>query len=297
MDRVMAATVFNHICDLGSLSAAARALGISRPMVSRYLDEMEKWAGARLIHRSSRRLTITPAGEDALMKTRTLARLSLDIAGATGREVPSGTLRVACAHFTAMHILAPMLPAFLARYPELRIEVEINNQPVSLVGERIDVAIRITDNPEPGTIARRLGDCESVLCASPDYLHRYGTPQTSEELAQHNCLYYSGFAGKSWHFLDEQGEPISVAIKGNLSAGISSLLCEAALAGMGIALVPEKEAREGLAQEKLVRLLPHLQPRQLAVYGLYLSREHQPAALRLFLEAVQGAMRDGEACS
>ena len=290
MDRVMAATVFNHICDFGSLSAAARALGLSRPMVSRYLDEMEKWAGARLIHRTSRRLTITPAGEEALVKTRTLAQLSQAIGAASAADIPSGTLRVACAHFTAMHILAPMLPGFLARYPELRIEVEINNQPVSLVGERIDVAIRITDNPEPGAIARRLGDCESVLCASEAYLRQHGTPQTLEDLTQHNCLYYSGFAGKSWHFLNEQGEAVSVAIKGNLSAGISSLLCESALAGMGIALVPEKEAREGLAQGRLVRLLPTLQPRRLAVYGLYLSREHQPAGLRLFLEAIQTAM-------
>ncbi|EOA4405679.1 LysR family transcriptional regulator [Citrobacter amalonaticus] len=290
MDRVMAATVFNHICDLGSLSAAARALGLSRPMVSRYLDEMEKWAGARLIHRTSRRLTITPAGEEALVKTRTLAQLSQAIGAASAADIPSGTLRVACAHFTAMHILAPMLPGFLARYPELRIEVEINNQPVSLVGERIDVAIRITDNPEPGAIARRLGDCESVLCASEAYLRQHGTPQTLEDLTQHNCLYYSGFAGQSWHFLNEQGEAVSVAIKGNLSAGISSLLCESALAGMGIALVPEKEARDGLAQGRLVRLLPTLQPRRLAVYGLYLSREHQPAGLRLFLEAIQTAM-------
>ncbi|EKY5001289.1 LysR family transcriptional regulator [Citrobacter amalonaticus] len=290
MDRVMAATVFNHICDLGSLSAAARALGLSRPMVSRYLDEMEKWAGARLIHRTSRRLTITPAGEEALVKTRTLAQLSQAIGAASAADIPSGTLRVACAHFTAMHILAPMLPGFLARYPELRIEVEINNQPVSLVGERIDVAIRITDNPEPGAIARRLGDCESVLCASEAYLRQHGTPQTLEDLTQHNCLYYSGFAGKSWHFLNEQGEAVSVAIKGNLSAGISSLLCESALAGMGIALVPEKEARDGLAQGRLVRLLPTLQPRRLAVYGLYLSREHQPTGLRLFLEAIQTAM-------
>ena len=291
MDRVMAATVFNHICDLGSLSAAARALGLSRPMVSRYLDEMEKWAGARLIHRSSRRLTITPAGEEALVKTRSLAQLSLDIGAASAAQTPSGTLRVACAHFTAMHILAPVLPAFLTKYPQLRIEMEINNQPVSLVGERIDVAIRITENPEPGTIARRLGDCKSVLCASVEYLHQHGTPETIDDLTQHNCLYYSGFAGKSWHCLDAQGRAAAVAIKGNLSAGISSLLCESALAGTGIALVPELEAREGLAQGKLVRLLPELQPKSLTIYGLYLSREHQPAGLRLLLDALSEKQR------
>ena len=291
MDRVMAATVFNHICDLGSLSAAARALGLSRPMVSRYLDEMEKWAGVRLIHRSSRRLTITPAGEDALVKTRSLAQLSLDIGAASAAQIPSGTLRVACAHFTAMHILAPVLPTFMAQYPQLRIEVEINNQPVSLVGERIDVAIRITDNPEPGTIARRLGDCKSVLCASADYLHHHGTPETIDDLTRHNCLYYSGFAGQSWHFLDPQGQPVSVAIKGNLSAGISSLLCESAVAGMGIALVPELEAQEGLEQGKLIRLLPERQPKCLPIYGLYLSREHQPAGLRLLLDTLCEAQR------
>ena len=106
MDRVMAATVFNHICDLGSLSAAAaRALGLSRPMVSRYLDEMENGQAQGFIHRSSRRLTITPAGEEALLKTRSLAQLSLDIGAASGAQIPSGTLRVACAHFTAMYFL------------------------------------------------------------------------------------------------------------------------------------------------------------------------------------------------
>lgn len=190
-----------------------------------------------------------------------------------------------------MHILAPVLPAFLTKYPQLRIEVEINNQPVSLVGERIDVAIRITENPEPGTIARRLGDCKSVLCASVEYLHQHGTPETIDDLTQHNCLYYSGFAGKSWHFLDAQGRAAAVAIKGNLSAGISSLLCESALAGTGIALVPELEAREGLAQGKLVRLLPELQPKSLPIYGLYLSREHQPAGLRLLLDALSEKQR------
>ncbi|MFU0780550.1 MAG: DNA-binding transcriptional regulator, LysR family [Citrobacter braakii] len=291
MDRVMAATVFNHICDLGSLSAAARALGLSRPMVSRYLDEMEKWAGARLIHRSSRRLTITPAGEEALVKTRSLAQLSLDIGAASAAQTPSGTLRVACAHFTAMHILAPVLPAFLTKYPQLRIEVEINNQPVSLVGERIDVAIRITDNPEPGTIARRLGDCKSVLCASVEYLHQHGTPETIDDLTQHNCLYYSGFAGKSWHFLDAQGRAAAVAIKGNLSAGISSLLCESALGGNGHCAGAGTGGAGRAGTGKLVRLLPELQPKSLPIYGLYLSREHQPAGLRLLLDALSEKQR------
>lgn len=287
MDRVTAASVFNRICELGSLSAAARALDISRPMVSRYLDEMEKWAGARLLHRSSRRLTITPAGEKVLEKTRMLARLADEITGQGEPGEPQGTLRVACAHSTATHILGPMIPAFLARYPLLRIELEINNQPVSLVGERIDVAVRITDNPEPGAIARRLGECASVVCASHDYLRKHGNPETPQDLSQHNCLHYSRFAGQSWQFNDANGDALSTAVSGNFSAGISSVLCDAAIAGCGLAMVPEMEARAGIANGQLQCVLPDFTPKTLGIYGLYMSRERQPAALRLFLDAVQ----------
>lgn len=287
MDRVMAAKTYNRICELGSLSAAARSLGLSRPMISRYLDEMEKWAGARLIHRSTRRLTLTPAGEKILEKTRQLALLSLDIEGDATRLTPSGTLRIACAHFTAIHLLGPVIPAFLTQYPALRIEVDINNQPVSLVGERIDLAIRITNSPEPGVIARPLGECRSVLCASPGYLAKAASLETLEDLTQHNCLHYSRFSGQSWSFRDPQKGKVAIAVNGNFSAGISSLLCDMAMADAGLAMVPEIEARAGLESGRLVTVLPELEPQPLGIYGLYQSRDHQHAALSLFLDAVK----------
>ncbi|MEX1841205.1 LysR family transcriptional regulator [Enterobacter cloacae] len=286
MDRVIAAQVYNRICELGSLSAAARALGISRPMVSRYLEQMEKWAGTRLVNRSTRKLTLTAAGEKVLQKTRTLSQLSQEIEGQSEKDLPSGTLRVACAHFTAMHLIAPVLPGLLSRYPQLRIELDVNNHPVSLVGERIDVAIRITDNPERGMIARKLGECRSVLCASPQYLATHGTPGQVEELAQHNCLHYSFFAGQSWHFLTPEGENVSVAVSGNLSASISSLLMEAAVKHCGIAMLPEQEAHAAIKQGMLVPVLSSLTPRTLAIHGIYQSREYQPAALRVFLDHI-----------
>ncbi|WP_434664081.1 LysR family transcriptional regulator [Klebsiella sp. MISC125] len=287
MDRVIAAQVYIRICELGSLSAAARALGMSRPMVSRYLEQMEQWAGTRLVHRSTRRLTLTSAGEKVLQKTRTLTQLSDEIAGQTERAVPSGTLRVACAHFTAMQLISPLLPDFLARYPQLRLELDINNHPVSLIGERIDVAIRITDNPEPGAIARRLGVCRSVLCASPRWLQQNGPLHTPDDLSRHNCLHYSHFASQTWQFIDPQGDSVAVAVSGNLSAGISSLLLEAAVAGCGIAMLPELEAQRALNGGALRQVLPAYQPKALSVYGIYLSRDYQPSALPLFLEEVQ----------
>ena len=287
MDRVIAAQVYMRICELGSLSAAARALGMSRPMVSRYLEQMEQWAGTRLVHRSTRKLTLTAAGEKVLQKTRTLTKLSDEVAAQSERAIPSGTLRVACAHFTAMQLISPLLPDFLARYPQLRLELDINNHPVSLIGERIDVAIRITDNPEPGAIARRLGVCRSVLCASPRWLQQNGPLHTPDDLTRHNCLHYSHFASQTWQFSDPSGESVAVAVSGNLSAGISSLLMEAAVAGCGIAMLPELEAQRALNSGALKQVLPTWRPKALNVYGIYLSRDYQPSALPLFLEEIQ----------
>ena len=287
MDRVIAAQVYMRICELGSLSAAARALGMARPMVSRYLEQMEQWAGTRLVHRSTRKLTLTAAGEKVLQKTRTLTQLSDEIAGQSERAIPSGTLRVACAHFTAMQLISPLLPDFLARYPQLRLELDINNHPVSLIGERIDVAIRITDNPEPGAIARRLGVCRSVLCASPRWLQQNGPLHTPDDLTRHNCLHYSHFASQTWQFSDPSGESVTVAVSGNLSAGISSLLMEAAVAGCGIAMLPELEVQRALNSGALKQVLPTWRPKALNVYGIYLSRDYQPSALPLFLEEIQ----------
>lgn len=290
MDRIIAATVFNHICELGSMSAAARALGISRPMVSRYLAEMEKCAGSRLVHRSSRRLTVTPAGEEILKKTRQICQLSDDVTSLKEAATPSGTLRIACSHFIGVQIVSPVINDFLKRYPDLRIEMNINNHPVSLIGERIDLAIRITDTPEPGMIARRLGECVSVVCGSPDYLKNHGIPRHPDDLETHNCLQYSRFTQQLWHFKDEQKTPISVPVKGNFSADISWLLCEAAIADCGLTLVPEIEARAALDSGQLVQILPDFEPRTIGIYGLYMSREHKPVALNLFLSAVENML-------
>ena len=285
MDRVIAAQVYLRICELGSLSAA-RALGMSRPMVSRYLEQMESWAGARLIHRSTRRLTLTPAGEKVLLKTRGLTRIADEIAGERQRADPSGTLRVACAHFTAMQLISPLLPDFLARYPLLRPELDINNHPVSLIGERIDVAIRITDNPEAGP-SLVASEC-AVRCSAPRALDAPAWPLTTpDDLQRHNCLLYSHFASQHWQFSDAQGREASVAVNGNLSAGISSLLLEAAVAGCGIAMLPELEARGAIDSGTLEVVLPEWTPKALSVYGIYLSRDYQPDGLPLFLDALQ----------
>ena len=184
-----------------------------------------------------------------------------------------------------MHLIAPVLPGLLSRYPQLRIEPDANNHlGESLVGERIDVAIRITDNPEPGMIARKLGECCSVS-ASPQYLATTAR-QTGGRVSAAQLSALQLFAGQSWHFLTPEGENVSVAVSGNLSASISSLLMEAAVKHCGIAMLPEQEAHAAIEQGMLVPVLSSLTPRTLAIHGIYQSREYQPAALRVFLDHI-----------
>lgn len=286
MDRVTAAAVFNRICELGSLSAAARAMGMSRPMVSRYLAEMEQWSGSRLLHRSSRKLTLTAAGEQLLLQTQALQQLAEGISQTELQQSVAGTLRISCAHFTAQRILNPLLTSFLTQHPALKVEVMISNQNINLVAERIDLAIRITNELDPNVIARRLGDCRSVLCASSEYLAAHGTPLTPAQLGNHNCLHYSNFSAGTWQFMDNDGAHVAVDIQGNLSVNESSILLDAVLNHAGIAVLPWLDVAPYLAANKLVALLPDYQPATLGIYGIYRSRLHQPLALKLLLEAL-----------
>ncbi|QSX32348.1 LysR family transcriptional regulator [Shewanella avicenniae] len=287
MDRITAAQVFTRICELGSLSAASRAMGMSRPMISRYLAEMEDWAGTRLLHRSSRKLSLTPAGEQLLSQTQALLQLADGISQVELQQTVAGTLRISCAHFTAQRILNPLLQQFLKQHPALKVEVQISNQNVNLVAERIDLAIRITNELDPNIIARRLGDCRSVLCASPHYLAEYGEPKAPAQLIQHNCLHYSNFSDGIWSFIAPNGELVDTPIQGNLSVNESSILLDAILNHSGIAVLPELDAAPYLNSGALTALLQDYQPQPLGIFGIYRSRIHQPLALRLLLDALR----------
>ncbi|MGE4259383.1 LysR family transcriptional regulator [Shewanella sp.] len=294
MDRITAAQVFNRICELGSLSAASRAMGISRPMISRYLAEMEDWAGTRLLHRSSRKLSLTPAGEQLLLQTQALLQVADGISQVERQQTVAGTLRISCAHFTAQRILNPLLQQFLKQHPALKVEIQISNQNVNLVAERIDLALRITNELDPNIIARKLGDCRSVLCASANYLAEYGSPQTPAQLINHNCLHYSNFSDGYWSFTAPNGEPIDAAIRGNLCVNESSILLDAILNDAGIAMLPTLDAAPYIQSGQLIPLLGDYPPQLLGIYGIYRSRLHQPLALKLLLTALQDYLRQAD---
>jgi DNA-binding transcriptional LysR family regulator len=193
---------------------------------------------------------------------------------------------VACAQSLAQAVLMPALGRFLQDHPQAAIDLRIDARAVNLVEEGIDLAIRITNDLDPNIVARRLGDCESVVCAAPAYLAAHGTPRQVQDLALHNCLVYSYFGRSLWEFTDAQGQPASVPVAGNLSANESQVLLAAVLEGIGIGLQPLYAVAPALASGALQVVLPGWKPTALAIHGLYATRRLMLPALRALLDAL-----------
>lgn len=285
MDRLTALRVFVCVVEQGSLSGAGEKLEMSRAMVSRYLAELERWMGARLLHRTTRRLSLTGPGEEALNRARAMLTLGEEMEQLASRsdEAPKGQLRITSSYSISQALLVRAANDYLARYPGTAIDILLLDRTVNLVEERIDLAVRITNDLDPNLVARRLGTCHSVVCASPAYLARHGTPQQVQELALHNCLTYTYFGKSLWEFQGPHG-PESVPVSGNLSANISNLLLKATLEGAGISLQPRYSVQEELESGALVPLLTEWQPKRLGVYAVYGTRKQMSPLLRSFLD-------------
>lgn len=285
MDRLTATRVFVEVVERGSQTAAAEALEISRAMVSRYLGELETWVGARLLHRTTRKLSLTGAGEQLLGQCREMLAMAdaMQSVSRTDEAAPRGTLRIACSQSLAQAWLVHALDEFIRLYPQVSVDLLVGSHAVNLVEARIDLALRITNQLDPNLIARQLAVCRSVVCATPAYLAQHGTPQRPEDLAQHNCLSYAYFGRSIWEF-SRAGEPHAVAVSGNLSANESMVLLEAVLADTGISLQPRYSVSAHLRSGMLVQLLPDYEPQQLGIHALYGTRRQMPPALRALLD-------------
>ena len=285
MDYLTAARVFVTLHSSGSLAADSESLEIYRPMVSRYLSIVEKWAGARLYHRTTRRISLTAAGEAALTHCRALIEIADRIPLVADQVVaePRGLLRIACSQPLAQSLLARAVNEYLLRHPQVTIDLQILNRTVDLVAERIDVAVRICNEIDPMLIAKRLGTCESVICASANYLMKRGVPEVPEDLASHNCLTYSHFGRTSWQF-EKAGSMHVVAVNGNLTGDDSVTLLHATLAGSGIAMQPAMSALPLIRSGELVQLLADYRPQPLGIYAIYTSRSYISASMRTMLD-------------
>ncbi|WP_285960688.1 LysR family transcriptional regulator [Pseudomonas tohonis] len=293
MDRITAMRVFVEVVERGSQTAAAEALEMSRAMVSRHLAALEEWAGARLLHRSTRRLSLTGTGEQMLPQCRELCALAeaMQHLGRDSREAPRGRLRVTCSQSFAQAWLVHEIGRFQVHCPGVSVDLLVSSQAVNLIEERVDLALRITNQLDPNLVARKLATCRSVVCATPAYLARHGMPRSPGDLARHNCLTYSFFGRSLWAFFRD-GEPCAVPVDGSLSANESMVLLEATLADQGISLQPRYSVAAHLRSGALVPLLPGYEPQELGIYALYGTRRQMPTALRLLLDHLAERLQD-----
>lgn len=285
MDKITAMKVFVEVVNQQSQTAAAEKLDMSRAMVTRYLTEIESWLGTRLLHRTTRRLSLTPAGEKTLSYCQSVLHQvnALESDALSGHEEPSGLLRLSAPVSIGQTYFSGAIAAFLNHYPKVKVDLQLVDYRVNLVEERIDLALRITNDLDPSLIARKLGDCHSVVCASPAYLAKHGLPSTLSELSTHNCLTHS-YVGKSEWVFFKNGQPETVEVSGNLSANEVTVLMQAAMNGNGIAMLPKSLAFPNLNKGELVQVLPDYAPFVMGIYAVYSSRQFMPTSLRCLLD-------------
>jgi DNA-binding transcriptional LysR family regulator len=285
MDRLTAMQVFVEVASSGSFSATADKLDMSRAMVTRYVSALEQWLGARLLQRTTRSVTLTDAGESCLRRSQQMLSLMENVEEETSTHDGAlrGQLRLTCSMSLAYAQIAAAVTDFLKRHPQLKVDLNASEGALNLVEARIDLAIRISAEPDPTLIGRVLAPCSSVLVASPDYLSAQGVPQLPADLETHRCLSYANF-GKSVWKLQRGDEQAEVRVASHFSANEATALLQAALAGGGVALQPTYLANPHLSDGSLQAVLPEWQLPDMAIYALYPSRKHLSPAARAFLD-------------
>jgi DNA-binding transcriptional LysR family regulator len=286
MDPLDGIAAFVSVIDAGSFSAAARRLKLSKSAVSAHLQRLEQRLGVRLLNRTTRRLAVTEAGAAYYRHCARIlaeAEAAEQAASALQRE-PRGTLRISAPDsFGWMHV-APAIPDFLARYPELALDIALSPKPVNLVDEGIDLAIRIGVIEDPSLVVRRLAPSRFVLCAAPAYLDRAGTPREPRDLASHQCLCVSLVSwGNAWRLIGAKGEE-RVAVSGVLRSNNAEMLRSAALDRLGIALLPSWAVGDELASGRLKRVLPDWEPPASSIHAVYPGNRLLTAKVRAFVD-------------
>lgn len=285
MDDLSDVAVFVRVVERGSFTAAAISLGISKAGVSKCVGRLEYRLGARLLHRTTRRLTLTEAGEvlharasTALADLREAQHDVIQLAG-----TPRGLLRISAPTYFGSVSLAPMLKDFRARYPEVTLDLNLDDRLVDLVQERFDGAIRIAVLTDSSLIARRLAPCPLVVVASPAYLARRGVPRTPDELRAHECLSYSISRNpESWSFRDPEGRWFAVPIASAIRCNNDFVLKQAAVDGLGLAMFPRFFVERELRGGTLAQVLRDARAQEPWINLVYATRRNLLPKLQVF---------------
>jgi len=287
MDQLTAMRTFRRVVELGSFTAAARGLNLSKAAVSKQVGELEAHLGATLIHRTTRRLSVTEVGHGYFERAVRL----LDEFEAAEAEVrnlqaePTGSLKLSVPNAFSVTQLAETINALATRYPKLRLNIEASDRFVDLIEEGYDAAIRIrTELPDSTLIARRLCSFPRYVCAAPKYIKKYGEPKRPEDLKDHNCIVYTQSpAPFDWGFKTPQGRR-SVRVSGTFQSNHGVLLMEPLLAGRGIAMLPIFTLDEHLKKGHVKRLLTDYPTDPVTLHVVYPQNRHLSPKVRVFVD-------------
>jgi DNA-binding transcriptional LysR family regulator len=284
--------VFVKVVELSSFTAAAEALESSQPVVSKAVTRLEEKLGARLLNRTTRRLSLTEAGAELYRRTvRALEEIqNAELEVARFQTEPRGALRVSAPmSFSILH-LAPVVHAFLERYPGVSVELDLNDAQVDLVKDGVDVAIRIGRLQDSSLIARKIAPCRQVLCASPAYLAKRGVPEHPDDLLEHNCIVYTLLsAPREWRFTSPEGETHVVPVNGSMHSNNGLVNRGAAMAGAGIVLLPTFYIGDELRAGTLKPILCKFNPQEIAMHAVYPERRNLSPKVRAFVDHLAAA--------
>ena len=294
MDRLRALEVFVTVVSQGSFTRAADKLDTSPANVTRYVNELEASLGARLLNRTSRRLSLTETGKTLYDRALSILEdmAEAEAIASTAAIQPRGRLRVnAPLSFGILH-LAPLWPRFCALYPDIELDVSLVDRVVDLVEEGYDLAVRISRGGSPALVSRKLATTHHLICASPDYLARRSAPTRPEDLKDHVCIAYTySDSVDDWRLLDDTGKEHIVAVRHIMRTNNGDTARAAALAGVGIIRQPTFLIGEDLRQGRLVPLLTGYRMSEIDVLAVYPSRRHLSAKVRVMVDFLAEAFR------
>ena len=285
MDRLTAIKVFVNVVETGSFSAASDRLDISRAAASKYVSQLESQLGGRLLNRTTRHVSLTESGRLYFERCREILHNLEEADGAvTGlAQEPRGTLRISVpTNFASMH-LVPLVAKFMQDFPEVKVDMVCSDRHVDLVDEGFDLAVRITNMGDSDLIARRLTRCRHVIVAAPEYLADRPALKTPGDLKQHDCLLYAYTAGSAWPFAKD-GKDYSVKVSSVFKSNNPDVLIEAAVAGMGVAMLPTFLASDAIRRGELQMVLEDYDTMEVQIYAVYASRQFLPAKIRVFID-------------
>jgi DNA-binding transcriptional LysR family regulator len=286
MDKLNNMQVFCRIVELGTFAAVAREMDLSAMMISKYIAQLEESLGVALLNRTTRKISLTEAGEVYYHRSKQLLDDFSELDESTsqlGRNV-KGTLRVSASIDFGGLYMVPAIEAYQRAYPEVKIMMTLHNSQVNLSEGSIDLSILVTDSLDLGVVARKIAETRLCTYASPAYIEQYGEPKTIEELKLHHCLYNTDTPHKDYWIFDVDKEEVKVKTSWRFASNNGRALCQAAALGMGITQAPELSVSSYLAKGELVEILGDYRIPSLAIYATYLQRRFMPAKLTTFVE-------------